>query len=75
MSLQSDLQAAIRALTGTTEQWTGDWHALFDLVGIPAGQWGERLIAYYQLKVVNDPSITVGAALNYFLLNPAAIIL
>lgn len=74
MSLQSDAQAAIRAITGTASQWTGDWHALFDLHSLAQGSWAGRIVAYYRKVVADDASVTAGAALMYFLKNPSAIV-
>jgi hypothetical protein len=38
MSQQGLRQASVRAVTGTAFTYEGDWHALFDHAGIPAGQ-------------------------------------
>lgn len=51
MSQQGQRQASIRAVTGTSETYEGDWHALFDLAGIPAGHFNERLLAWINLKL------------------------
>lgn len=73
-TLGEQVQTNIRALTGTAGQWVGDWHALFDLVGLSVGNFGERLIAYYRLYIADSPEVTVSAALRYFLLNPSTIV-
>lgn len=70
-TLSEQVQANIRALTGASGQYIGDWHALFTLAGIPSGQFGERLLAYYKSKYADNP--TAASALNYFLLNPSQI--
>ena len=46
MSQQGLLQGSVRAVTGTALTWEGDWHALFDLDGIPAGTWNGRMLAW-----------------------------
>ena len=46
MSQQSLRQASVRAVTSTTLTYEGDYHALFDSLGIAAGQFNERLLAY-----------------------------
>jgi hypothetical protein len=45
-SAQGDRQASVRALTGTALSYEGDWHALFDLAGIPDGDFNGRLLAW-----------------------------
>lgn len=72
-TLTEQVQTTIRALTGTAGQYTGDWHALFDLKGLAKGSWGERLLAYYNLTT-HAGAQTVSAAHNFYLLNPAAIL-
>lgn len=46
MTNQSDLQQSIRDITGTSLDYNGDWSALFDLDGIPEGDWNGRLLAW-----------------------------
>jgi hypothetical protein len=46
MSQQSLRQASVRAETGTTHTYEGDWHALWDASGIAAGQFNERMLRY-----------------------------
>lgn len=41
---QEGVQAAIRATTGTTYDYNGDWSALFDAAGIATGNWNGRLL-------------------------------
>lgn len=43
------IQAAIRSMTGTERQFTGDLHAYWDQLGIPPGQFAERMVAWKQL--------------------------
>jgi hypothetical protein len=46
-SAQGDRQAAVRALTGTTLDYNGDWSALFDQAAIQQlGGWNGRLLAW-----------------------------
>lgn len=46
MSQQGDRQATVRAITGTAYTYEGDWHALFTLDGIAAGDFDGRLLAW-----------------------------
>lgn len=43
------IQAAIRSMTGTERQFSGDLHAYWDQLGIPPGQFAERMVAWKQL--------------------------
>jgi hypothetical protein len=43
---QSGRQAAVRAITGTTLSYEGDFHALFDAQDIPVGPFNQRLLAF-----------------------------
>lgn len=72
-TVDEQVQANIRAVTGTTGQWVEDWHALFNLSAIPAGQFTERLIAYYLVLNPGQRDVTAASALNYFLLNPSTV--
>lgn len=71
------VQARLRTLTGKAGQWDEDWHALFDITvpAIPPGQFGERLLSYYNNKIINARTNDVSVALNFFLLNPGSIVL
>ena len=51
MSQQSLRQASIRAVTGTTYTYEGDWHALFDNDGIALGQFNERLLRWINARL------------------------
>lgn len=51
MSNQSKRQASVRAVTGTESTYEGDWHALFDLNSIDAGDFNGRLLAWLNLKM------------------------
>ena len=50
MTNQGELQESIRELTNTTNDYNGDWHALFDLEGIASGDFNGRLILWLQSK-------------------------
>lgn len=43
------IQAAVRSMTGTERQFNGDLHAYWDQLGIPPGQFAERMVAWKQL--------------------------
>lgn len=43
------IQAAIRSMTGTERQFSGDLHAYWDQLGIPPGQFAERMVAWQTL--------------------------
>jgi hypothetical protein len=68
MSLQSNLQQAIRSALGCANDFNGDLHAMCDVYGIPMVPISGRLIPAAQKF---DASITdATSALNYFLMNP-----
>lgn len=51
MSQQGLRQASVRAVTSTTGTYEGDWHALFTVRGIAAGDFNGRMIAYVNNKL------------------------
>lgn len=51
MSQQESRQAAIRAVTGTAYDYNGDWQALFDLRGIAAGPFNQRLLTWINARL------------------------
>jgi len=51
MSQQGLRQASVRAVTGTTSSYEGDWHKLFDASSIPAGEFNGRLLAWINAKL------------------------
>jgi len=51
MSNQSDRQASVRAITGTAYPYEGDFHALFDLAYIPAGDFNGRFLQWINQKL------------------------
>lgn len=46
MSQQGLRQASVRLVSGTQLNYEGDWHAMWDLQGIPAGPFNGRMLAY-----------------------------
>lgn len=46
MSNQGGIQAALRLSTGKAIDYNGDWHAQFDLDGIPAGDFNGRMLQW-----------------------------
>lgn len=46
MSQQGLRQASVRAVSGTTLNYEGDWHAMWDLQSIPTGTFNERMLLY-----------------------------
>lgn len=51
MSQQGLRQASVRAVSGTTGTYEGDWLALFDAAGIAGGTFNERLLGWINLKL------------------------
>ena len=51
MSNQSNRQASVRAVTGTASTYEGDFHALFDLASIPAGDFNGRFLQWINLNL------------------------
>ena len=47
----ADRHASVRAITGTNGDYAGDWHALFNLQGIPDGEFSGRMIAWINAKL------------------------
>lgn len=44
-------QASVRAVTGTTLTYNGDWMALFDMEGIAAGPFNQRFLAWINARL------------------------
>jgi hypothetical protein len=65
MSNQSDLQASIRAITGTTGTYEEDWHALFDAAAIDPGTFSERLLAWINVELTASHTSLPGAQAAY----------
>ena len=51
MSNQGLRQASVRAVTSTTLNYEGDFHALFDLHSIPEGDFNGRFLAWIDAKL------------------------
>lgn len=51
MSQQGLRQASVRAVSGTTLNYEGDWHAMWDLQGITAGSFNGRMLEYINTKL------------------------
>jgi hypothetical protein len=66
-TLTEIVQAALRAATGTSNDYYGDWHAYLTAQGIQEGQIDGRILAYGQ--TVDSTLNCASAAHNYFLLN------
>lgn len=47
-------QAAVRAITGTTYDYNGDWMALFDLYDIPRYDFNGRFLRWLQITTGSD---------------------
>lgn len=68
MSQQGLRQASVRAVTGKAFDYNGDWHALFDLAGIAAGDFNGRMLAWINRRLsanytsVNDAMAALATA-------------
>lgn len=71
---QGARQASVRAATGSTEVYEGDWHRLFDQAGIPAGEFNGRMLswinqtlgaAYTNLPEAQQALATANGAYNF----------
>jgi len=51
MSQQGLRQASVRAESGTTLNYEGDWHAMWDGQGIAAGPFNQRMLLYINEKL------------------------
>lgn len=54
MSNQGARQQSVRNVTATELTYEGDWHALFDLAGIPAGDYNGRLLAWINAQLASS---------------------
>jgi hypothetical protein len=61
MSQQGLRQASVRTSTGTSLDYNGDWHALFDAAGIAAGDWNGRFLAWVNVKLGTSYADVPGA--------------
>lgn len=64
-SAQGDRQASVRAVTGTAYDYNGDWLALFDAVGIAAGDFDGRMLAWIN-QVLAASYTDVNAAMSAY---------
>ncbi len=48
---QGAVQASIEGITGTQAQWNEDWERLWDLQGVGAGEWDERMLLWLNGKL------------------------
>jgi hypothetical protein len=70
-SNQGDRQASVRAASGTALTYEGDWHALFSLRSIPAGDFDGRLLQYINQKLTSSYTELNGAMAAFALANGA----
>lgn len=61
MTNQSDRQASIRAVTGTAYSYEGDWHALWDSLGIPQIDFNERMLLWINMVLSTSYTEVNGA--------------
>lgn len=54
MTQQGYRQFSARAITGMAETYDGDWHALFDMDNIPAGDFNGRMLAWINDELDED---------------------
>ena len=62
---QSDRQSTVRSATGTTYNYEGDWHALFDLGAIPAGDFNGRFLQWLNAQLSSSYTEINGAMAAY----------
>lgn len=62
---QSGIQEAIRASTGTTLDYGGDWSAQFTADGIASGDWNGRLLGWINYKLSTSYADLPGAMQAY----------
>lgn len=68
-SLLEAFQAECRSIGGSAGTVNEDFHAAADVNSIPAGQWGERMLAYG--REVDSTIASANAAFNMFLADPS----
>lgn len=61
MSNQGTVQAALRERTGTAHDFNGDWHAVFDLDGIPPGPFNGRMLQWLNKQLGHEFASLPGA--------------
>lgn len=65
MTNQSDRQQSVRDTTGTVFDYNGDWHALFDAAGIPAGSFNGRFLQWINTQLSSSYTELNGAMAAY----------
>lgn len=58
-------QETVRASTGTTLDYNGDWSALFDAAGIASGDWNGRLLNWINGQLSSSYTNVPGAMQAY----------
>ncbi len=71
MTNPGDRQESIRAITGTTGTYNGDWHAAFDADGIPVGKFNGRLVNWLQNRTGSSSTSLSGLQVEYAVLKGA----
>lgn len=66
---QSLRQASIRAVTGKTLFYNGDWHALWDSLSTPGVFFDERMLNYINTKLSPAVYSNVNDAMQAFAVN------
>ena len=72
MTNQSDKQLSVRAASGTSFSYEGDWHALWDIVGIPLGPFDQRMIIWINGRLGTSYSEINGAMAAFAIANGAS---
>lgn len=65
MTQQGLRQQSVRDITGTAYDYNGDWHALFDVYGIPTGEFNGRLLAWIN-SVMGESFTELNGAMQAF---------
>lgn len=69
---QEDRQSSVRSVSGSSLTHNGDWHAMFDVLGIAQGTYNERLLSYISLKL-GITYTNINDAMNALALNFGAV--
>jgi hypothetical protein len=69
MTNQSDQQQSIRNVTATALNYEGDWHALWDSLGISSKTFNERMLEYINLALNTSYTELNGAMAAYAIAN------
>lgn len=65
MTNQSDRQESVRNITSTVFDYNGDWSALFDAAGIPAGDFNGRFLQWINAQLSSSYTELNGAMAAY----------